>query len=65
MGQSRLAHPMFNSPLTAAANCVQVQLSYLEIYAEGGYDLLDPQRDGDNKAGLAHVVALEDEEHEI
>lgn len=44
---------------------VQVTLSYLEIYQEYCYDLLDAQRDGKDKTGLTRVAVMEDEEHEI
>ena len=40
---------------------MQVHLSYLEIYNEAGYDLLDPDRDVRVLEDLRRVHVLEDE----
>lgn len=42
-----------------------VQVSYLEIYNEAGYDLLDPGREISDMEDLPRVHAMEDEEGAI
>ncbi len=42
--------------------CLQVHISYLEIYNEAGYDLLDPGREVAKLEDLPRVSVLEDDE---
>ena len=45
--------------------CLQVHISYLEIYNETGYDLLNPDREVQMLEDLPKVAIMEDEESNI
>lgn len=45
--------------------CLQVHISYLEIYNETGYDLLNPDREVQMLEDLPKVAIMEDEDSNI
>ncbi len=52
--------------IQAALQCLrQVHISYLEIYNETGYDLLNPEREVQMLEDLPKVAIMEDEESNI